>query len=76
MVVQHLGAVWRPKDVQKAMGPKTLFAMGAQTVPNFLIIRMKYWKNSIPVSVWLPWWVPRLHVAWGSSHHWNGNDIL
>ena len=26
--------------------------------------------NSIPVSVWLPQHVPRLHAAWGSSHRW------
>ena len=29
-------------------------------------------ENLIPVSVWLPWRMPRLHVAWGSSHRWAG----
>ena len=23
-------------------------------------------------GVWLPWCMPRLHVAWGSSHRWAG----
>ena len=29
-------------------------------------------ENSTPVSVWLPWHMPSLHVAWGSSHRWAG----
>ena len=40
-VAQHPGAVWRSYNLQKPMGPKTSIAKGAQTIPNFLIIRMK-----------------------------------
>ena len=40
-VAQHPGAVWKPYNVQKPMGPETLITMSAQTVPNFSIIRMK-----------------------------------
>ena len=30
-----------------------------------------FWQ-CIPVSVWLSWNMVRLHVAWGSNHHWAG----
>ena len=40
-VAQHPGAVWRSYNVQKPMEPKTSIATGAQTIPNFLIIRTK-----------------------------------
>ena len=29
-------------------------------------------ENSILVGVWFPWCMPRLHVVWGSRHHWAG----
>ena len=30
-------------------------------------------ENLIPVnSVWLPWYMPKVHVAWGLSHHYAG----
>ena len=29
-------------------------------------------ENLTPVSVWLKWRMPRLHVAWGLSHRWAG----
>ena len=29
-------------------------------------------ENSILFSMWLPWHGPRLHFAWGLSHHWAG----
>ena len=35
----------------------------------FSVINMhKYGEGPIPVSVWLPWRMPRLHFAWNSSH--------
>ena len=38
-VAQHPVAVWRPKNVQKSVGPRTIITTGAQTVPIFLIMR-------------------------------------
>ena len=38
-VAQHPVAVWRPKNVQKPMGPRTIIATDAQTILNFLIMR-------------------------------------
>ena len=32
-VAQHPVAMWRPYNVQKPMGPTTIIAKGAQTVP-------------------------------------------
>lgn len=40
-VVQHADAVWRSQNVQKPMGPEIFINKGAQTMPNFLIIRTK-----------------------------------
>ena len=31
-------------------------------------MQMEFW---IPAAVWFPWLVPRLHVIWSSSLHWD-----
>ena len=43
---QHRVAIWYVKNVQKAaLGLKTIIPMAAQTIPNFLIIRMEQWST-------------------------------
>ena len=44
-VQQHPIAVWRPWKVQKPMGPRIIIATGAQTILNFLIMRMEWWST-------------------------------
>ena len=54
VVMQHPVAVWRPKDVQKHLGPELIIATGAQIIPNFLIITTEWWSkiHRLPTDVW------------------------
>ena len=55
-------------QILKCTGTYTKYVLKCKKHKLSFIRQLK--AHTQPVSVWLPWRMPRQHVAWSSSHRW------